>query len=148
MGASVDVRAYPGASIAGKVLFVYPTLRADTRTGRVCIEVPNADGRLKAEMYADITFRSGADGSPVVAVPDSAVLDSGTHQIVLVASGEGRFDPREVKLGARGNGYSEVLEGVAEGETIATAAIFLIDSESNLNAALAGLARPGEGAAQ
>ena len=74
----------------------------------------------------------------MLTVPDSAVIDSGTRQVVLVALGEGRFEPRDVKLGARGEGFVEVLSGVKDGESVVTRANFLIDSESNLKAALAG----------
>ena len=87
-------------------------------------------------MYADIVFHPGAKDAPVAAVPASAVIDSGTRQVVLVAKGEGRFEPRAVKLGHRGDGYVEVLNGVEPGEEVVTSATFLIDSESNLKAAL------------
>lgn len=140
--ATVTVRAYPQEPIAGTVTFIYPDLRPETRTVRVRIEVPNPDGRLKVDMYADVVFRAGADGEPVVAVPDSAVIDSGNRRIVLVSKGEGRFEPRAVKLGRRGEGFIEVVEGINEGESVVTAATFLIDSESNLNAALKAFAPP------
>jgi membrane fusion protein, copper/silver efflux system len=86
-------------------------------------------------MYADVVFQA-ADEKPVTVVPTSALIDSGTRQIVLVVRGEGRFEPRAVKLGRRGDGYVEVLDGIKEGEEIVTAATFLIDAESNLKAAL------------
>jgi Cu(I)/Ag(I) efflux system membrane fusion protein len=140
MTAHVTLRAYPHEPIEGTVTFIYPDLRPETRTGRVRIELANPDGRMKTDMYADVVFRAGADQEPVVAVPDSAVIDSGTRQIVFVTKGEGRFEPRVVKLGARGEGYVEVVEGVKEGESVVTSANFLIDSESNLNAALKGFA--------
>jgi len=134
--ASIMLRAYPNSPIEGRVSFIYPELGPNTRTARVRIEVPNPDGRLKIDMYADVVFQVGADRAPVAAVPASAVIDSGTRQVVLVARGEGRFEPRSVKLGRRGGGYVEVLEGVASGEEVVTAATFLIDAESNLKAAL------------
>jgi membrane fusion protein, copper/silver efflux system len=134
--ATVTVRAYMAEPIEGEVTFIYPELKTETRTARVRIEVPNPDGRLKIDMYADVMFQAVADESPVVAVPTSAVIDSGTRQIVLVAKGEGRFEPRPVKLGTRGDGYVEVLEGVAKDEEVVTSATFLIDAESNLRAAL------------
>jgi membrane fusion protein, copper/silver efflux system len=102
----------------------------------VRIEIPNPDGRLKPDMYADVVVRVGADDPPVVAVPAGAVIDSGTRQVVLVAKGEGRFEPRPVKLGRRGEGHVELLEGVSKGEEVVTSATFLIDAESNLRAAL------------
>jgi Cu(I)/Ag(I) efflux system membrane fusion protein len=134
--ARVSVRAYMAEPIEGEVTFIYPVLRAETRTARVRIEVPNPDGRLKIDMYADVVFLTGADEAPVLAVSASAVIDSGTRQIVLVARGEGRFEPRPVKLGRRGDGYVEVLDGVHQGEEVVTSATFLIDAESNLKAAL------------
>jgi membrane fusion protein, copper/silver efflux system len=140
--ASITLRAYPDAPIDGRVAFIYPDIKPETRTARVRIEVPNPDGRLKIDMYADVVFHSGADATAVAAIPDSAVIDSGTRQAVLVAKGEGRFEPRAVKLGRRGDGYVEVREGVAPGEEVVTAATFLIDAESNLRAALKSFAQP------
>src|ERR1051326_4435847 len=140
--ATVTPRAYQNDPIEGAVTFVYPELNAATRTARVRIEVANPDNRLKPDMYADVVFHAGSGAQPVVAVPASAVIDSGNRQIVLVAKGEGRFEPRAVKLGGRGDGYVEVLEGVRAGETVVTSATFLIDAESNLRAALQAFARP------
>jgi Cu(I)/Ag(I) efflux system membrane fusion protein len=138
----VMVRAYAADPIEGEVTFIYPELRAETRTARVRIEVPNPDGRLKIDMYADVVFEAGASEQPVIAVPASAVIDSGTRQVVLIAKGEGRFEPRPVKLGRRGNGYVEVLDGISKGEEVVTAATFLIDAESNLRAALQAFTQP------
>jgi Cu(I)/Ag(I) efflux system membrane fusion protein len=86
-------------------------------------------------MYADVLFAAD-DGEAVIAVPDNAVIDSGTRQVVLVAKGDGRFEPRAVKLGRRGGGFVEVLEGLSPDEEVVTSATFLIDAESNLKAAL------------
>jgi Cu(I)/Ag(I) efflux system membrane fusion protein len=140
--ASLTFRAYPMQQFEGEVVLIYPELRAETRTAKVRIEVPNPDGRLKVDMYADVVFHAGADAAPVAAVPASAVIDSGTRQVVLVAKGEGRFEPRPVKLGRRSDGYVEVLEGVESGEEVVTAATFLIDAESNLKAALQAFTQP------
>ncbi len=134
--AVVTIRAYEAQPIEGEITFIYPELKAETRTARVRIEIPNPDGRLKPDMYADVIIHAGADSPPVVAVSAGAVIDSGTRQVVLVARGEGRFEPRPVKLGRRGDGYVEVLDGVKVGEEIVTTATFLIDAESNLRAAL------------
>jgi Cu(I)/Ag(I) efflux system membrane fusion protein len=139
--ATVMVRAYAAQAIEGEVTFIYPELRAETRTARVRIEIPNPDGRLKVDMYADVVFQTG-EAEPVAAVPASAVIDSGTRQVVLVAKGEGRFEPRPVKLGVRGDGYVKVLEGVSKGEEVVTSATFLIDAESNLKAALQAFTQP------
>jgi membrane fusion protein, copper/silver efflux system len=140
--ATVTLRAYMSEPVEGDVTFIYPELKAETRTARVRIELANPEGRLKPDMYADVVFQSGADAQPALAVPASAVIDSGNRQVVLVAKGEGRFEPRAVKLGRRGDGYVEVLDGLAAGEAVVTSATFLIDAESNLRAALQAFSQP------
>jgi Cu(I)/Ag(I) efflux system membrane fusion protein len=130
--------AYPGRAFTGKVDFIYPTLTAGTRTGRVRIVLPNPDGALRESMYANVMIDAPASaGGAMVAVPDSAIIDSGTRQVVLVAKGGGRFEPRAVHLGAHGDGVTQILDGVKPGEQVAVSANFLIDAESNLRAALA-----------
>ena len=143
--AEVRLEAWPGQRFEGRVTYVYPTLRADTRSAQVRIELPNPGGRLKPAMYAQVEIAAG-DGA-VLAVPRSAVIDSGTRRIVLVDRGEGRFEPREVKLGAKGDEYVAVLDGVREGESVVVAANFLIDAESNLKAALGAMTAPESQAA-
>ena len=133
--AKVTVRADLGAPVEGKVTFIYPELKPETRTVPVRIEIPNPEGQLKTSMYADVVLNAG-DGAPVPAVPANAVIDSGTRQVVLVAKGDGRFEPRAVKLGGRGDGYVEIVDGLKVGEEVVTSATFLIDAESNLRAAL------------
>ncbi len=144
--ATVMVDAYPGKVFNGKITFVYPTVTPETRTAKVRVELPNAQALLKPAMYAKAEFSTSRDKAKVLAVPDSAVLDSGTRQVVLVELGAGRFEPRAVKLGMRGDGYVEVLEGVKEGEAVVVSANFLIDAESNLKAALAGFGHGAHGA--
>lgn len=146
------VNAYPERRYSGRVAFVYPSLNRETRTARVRIEVPNPDGALKADMYATVDLKAPT-ATETVAVPESAVLDTGAKQIVLVELGQGRYEPREVKLGARGDGYVAILEGVSEHEPVVVSANFLIDAESNLKAALSGFtadqgAAPKTGAPQ
>jgi Cu(I)/Ag(I) efflux system membrane fusion protein len=136
MRATVTFRAYRSQPVEGVVTFIYPEVRPETRTVRVRIEVPNPDELLKPDMYADVAFQVAADGLPVTTVPASAIIDTGTRQIVLVAKGEGRFEPRVVKLGRRGDGYAEIVDGLRVGEDIVTTATFLIDAESNLQTAL------------
>ena len=137
MPATVTLRAFPTTPHEGVVTFIYPEMmKPETRTVSVRIELANPDGQMRPGMYADVVFHRGADATPVTAVPNSAVLDSGTRQVVLVAKGEGRFEPRAVKLGLRGEGYTEVVEGLEAGEEVVTSATFLIDAESNLRAAL------------
>jgi Cu(I)/Ag(I) efflux system membrane fusion protein len=97
-------------------------------------------------MYAHAEFTSARGKGRVLAVPDSAVLDTGTRQLVLVQRGAGKFEPRPVKLGARGDGYVEVLDGVKEGESVVVSANFLIDAESNLKAAFSGFGENPDGA--
>jgi Cu(I)/Ag(I) efflux system membrane fusion protein len=141
--ANIRVDAYPEKVFAGKVTFIYPTVSAESRTARVRIELANAQALLKPAMYARAEFASARGKGQALTVPDSAVLDSGTRQLVLVQRGEGKFEPRSVKLGAHGDGYVEVLEGVKAGEQVVVSANFLIDAESNLKAAFSGF---GQGA--
>jgi Cu(I)/Ag(I) efflux system membrane fusion protein len=129
--------AYPGQEFAGRITYIYPLLSADTRTAQVRVELPNPQGRLKPAMYAQVEI--AAAGSPQLVVPTSAVIDNGSRRVVLVDRGEGRFEPRDVKLGARGDEYTVVTEGVKEGERVVTSAAFLLDSEANLKAALGAL---------
>src|SRR6266446_2124730 len=136
--ASVQLRAYPDRVFTGKVTLIYPHLMAETRTGRLRIELPNPDEVLRPDMYADVEIATGAE-TPVLTVSNSAVIDSGERQIVLLDKGEGRFEPRAVKLGRRGAGFVEIKEGVAENDKVVVSANFLIDAESNLKAALKGL---------
>ena len=139
---TVKARSFPGREFQGKISVVYPQVNRETRTARVRIELPNADLALLPDMYVDAEIDTG-NPAAVLAIPDSAVLDTGSKQAVLVDKGEGRFEPRDVKLGHRGNGYVEVREGVAEGEPVVVSANFLIDAESNLKAALKGFSEAG-----
>jgi len=136
--ARIKINAYPDKLFEGRITYVYPTLKTETRTVPVRIELANPGALLKPGMYAQVELPVGAKGQ-VLTVPDSAVIDSGTRRIVLVQLQQGRFEPREVKLGARSDSYVEVLEGVKEGEQVVVAANFLIDAESNLKAAVGGL---------
>jgi membrane fusion protein, copper/silver efflux system len=141
IGEKVEIRprGLDGRIFEGKVALIYPHLNAQTRTARVRVELANPDELLRPEMYVDAVIDTGAP-APVVAVLESAILDSGTRQAVLIDKGEGRFEPRDVKIGRRGGGYVEIKEGVSEGESVVTSANFLIDAESNLKAALKGFA--------
>ena len=108
------MRGYPERTFPGTVALVYPHLNPATRTVRVRIELANPHLLLKPDMYAEAEIDTSG-GNAVLAVPDSAVIDSGERQIVLVDKGEGRFEPRAVQLGRRGAGYVEIREGL-EGE--------------------------------
>jgi Cu(I)/Ag(I) efflux system membrane fusion protein len=144
--ASVTINAYPGKTYEGRITYVYPTLKPETRTVPVRVELANPGGLLKPAMFAQVEMPVGAKGT-VLTIPDSAVIDSGTRRIVLVQLQEGRFQPREVKLGGHSDNYFEVREGVKEGEQVVVAANFLIDAESNLKAAIGGLGAGGGPAA-
>ncbi len=144
--AKVTINAYPGKSFEGTISYVYPTLNAQTRTVPVRVELANPGLLLKPAMFAQVELPVGAKGQ-VVTVPTSAVIDSGARQIVLIEQGEGRFEPREVKLGSRSDNHIEVIEGVKEGEQVVVAANFLIDAESNLKAAVGGFGHAAHGAA-
>jgi Cu(I)/Ag(I) efflux system membrane fusion protein len=143
--AKIRINAYPGEVFEGRIAYVYPTLKAETRTVPVRIELANPKGRLKPAMFADVDIPVAAP-TAVVTVPVSAVIDSGVRQVVIVELGEGRFEPRPVRLGQRGADAVQVLEGIREGERVVTAANFLIDAESNLRAALGGMQK-GDAAA-
>jgi Cu(I)/Ag(I) efflux system membrane fusion protein len=136
--ATVRVRSLPGQTFSGRLALIYPQVSKETRTTKVRIEIPNPDGLLLPDMYADVEIASGSN-TPVVAVPDSAVIDTGTRQVVILDKGEGRFEPREVKVGLQGGGFTEIRDGVAAGDRVVVAANFLIDAESNLKAALSGM---------
>jgi Cu(I)/Ag(I) efflux system membrane fusion protein len=140
--AKVKINAYPDKTFEGAVTYVYPMLTAETRTIPVRIEVANPGALLKPGMFAEVELPVAAKGS-VVTVPTSAVIDSGTRQIVLVQAKEGRYEPRDVKLGARSDNYVEVRDGVKDGELVVVAANFLIDAESNLKAAVGGFGHAG-----
>jgi Cu(I)/Ag(I) efflux system membrane fusion protein len=136
--AKISFRAFPDEPFEGHVTFVLHELDMASRTGKVRIEVENPEHRIKHEMYADVEIDTGAGAAPRLAVPTSAVIDSGSRQVVIVDRGEGRFEPRTVKLGLQGDGFVEVRDGLKAGEKVLVAANFLIDAESNLKAALKG----------
>ena len=140
-GAQASFDAYPGRSFEGRVEFIYPTLNPTTRTARVRIELPNPKGLLKPMMYARLEIAAGARRA--LAVPRSAVLESGRRTLVLVDRSEGRFEPRPVTPGIRGEERIEILDGVREGERVVVSANFLIDAESNLKAALGSFGSAG-----
>jgi len=124
----------PGVRLEGRISYINPTLNPDTRTLRVRLAFPNPRLTLKPAMYANVEIAS----APVdaIVVPDGAVLDSGTRKLVFVETAPGSFSPREVVVGLRSGGMTQVLDGLAAGERVAVKANFLLDSESRLRAAL------------
>lgn len=135
--AEIAVASSPGRKWRGPITYVSPTVEEKTRTIKVRVEVPNPGGLLKPDMFADVFLRS--ELGVAVLLPEGAVIDAGDRKLVFLDLGEGRFGPREVQLGAKvGSGF-QVLSGVSEGERVVTSANFLIDSESSLKAAIAGM---------
>jgi Cu(I)/Ag(I) efflux system membrane fusion protein len=134
--ATVTVDAYPGEPFTGRVIYIYPYLDDKTRTNKVRVQLTNRGGRLKPGMYAHVELKSR--GRSGLVVPTNAVLDSGTEQVVFIAEGDGRFQPQKVKIGRRLGDSTEILDGLKEGDQVATGAAFFLDSESQLRASLQG----------
>ena len=132
----IALNAFPGRTFTGTVSMIHPTMTAENRTVKVHITLPNPKGDLRPLMSATVELAAPVAATPVLAVPDSAILDSGNRQVVLVERGEGQFEPRPVQVGARADGYVQVTGGVSVGEKVVVRANFLIDAESNLRAAL------------
>jgi RND family efflux transporter MFP subunit len=120
----------PSVRLAGRIAFVYPTMDAESRTLRVRLEFANPRGQLKPGMYVNVEL--DADAANGIVIPDSAVLESGTRQVIFVETAPGQFTARNVSVGPRGDGKALVREGLAEGERVAVSANFLLDSESRL----------------
>ena len=135
--AAVRVDAVPGHPFRGRVTFIYPQLDDKTRTLTARVEVDNTRSRLRPGMYA--TAELATAGRRAVSVPIAAVLPTGTRDIVFVNRGDGRFAPREVRVGARGDSLVEVVEGLKVGDEVVASATYLLDSESNLSSAIQGL---------
>jgi Cu(I)/Ag(I) efflux system membrane fusion protein len=132
--ATATTVAYPGRTFTGTVTFISPVLQPETRTAQVRIELANREGLLKPAMYGSVNLPAGRTAAGL-AVPESAILDTGTRQLVLVDRGGGVFESHEIQVGARGDGYAEVLSGLAAGDPVVVHGNFLIDAESNLRSA-------------
>lgn len=149
--ARVRVDAYPDREFAARITRIYPALNSQTRTVPVRMEISGGGSLLRPGMFARVELSAAGGGGKVLAVPGSAVIHGGRREMVLVELGEGRYEPRAVRLGARDDDYIEVLEGIAAGEKVVVAANFLIDAESNLKAAMGSFgghaAHTGEAAA-
>jgi Cu(I)/Ag(I) efflux system membrane fusion protein len=129
--ATVRLSYDPGRTFQGRVIYIYPYLDSKTRTAKVRFELPNTgDRRLKPGMFADIELNVAMGRR--LAVPQEAVLDSGTRQIVFVEKGEGHFEPQEVKLGLKVDNKYEILSGLKSGTRVVASANFFLDSESKL----------------
>jgi hypothetical protein len=132
--ATVTLDAYPGERFTGKVAFIYPYVGEQTRTVKVRFAFANRGARLKPGMYANVELPTSTGRSLVV--PTNALLDSGKEQVVFVAQGDGYFEPRRVTVGQRLDDAVEIVEGLKEGESVATGAAFFLDSESQLRSSL------------
>jgi membrane fusion protein, copper/silver efflux system len=135
--AEVTITGEHSAALSGKVAFVYPTVANDTRTGKVRIELANAESLLKPGMYAQVRF--AGDTPPVLTVPADAIMDGGKTKYAFVVHDRTHFEPRLITVGRTADEMVEVLSGLTEGEEIVTSANFLIDSESRLKAAISGM---------
>ncbi|MFZ1981835.1 MAG: efflux RND transporter periplasmic adaptor subunit [Smithella sp.] len=128
--ARITLSYFPGKELSSKIDYIYPTISADTRTAKVRLTLPNPGGQLKPEMFTNVEIKISL-GKKLV-IPESAVIDTGTSQVVYVDKGEGVFEPREVELGLRADRFVEVLQGIKAGEKVVSSANFLIDSEAQL----------------
>ena len=128
--AKITLDSFPGREFTAVIDYVYPVLTSETRTAKVRFSLPNPGGRLKPQMFTNVELK--IDMGRRLTIPEDAVIDTGTRQIVYVDKGEGYFEPREVTLGIRAEGMVEVLKGLKAKEKVASAATFLIDSEAKL----------------
>ncbi len=133
--ADITLDAFPGRHWTGKIIYLDPTVNQKTRTLTAYVEIANPGRELRPEMYANVEIRVPAV-SNAVKIPSEAILHTGERDVVVVEKGNGLFEPREVTLGAEGEGYSQVTKGLREGETVVVSSQFLIDSESNLKEAI------------
>lgn len=133
------VDAFPGRQFAGRIEFIYPTVSSETRTLKVRVSLDNSGAVLKPGMYGRVRV-AGRGGSALV-VPGEAVVNTGEHKYVFLARADGHFEPRMVWTGVQDGDRVQILKGLAAGDTVVTSASFLIDSESRLKAAIAGMGK-------
>jgi Cu(I)/Ag(I) efflux system membrane fusion protein len=129
---SVDIEAvaYPGEKFTGKVVSISPVLDPNARTNQVRVEVPNPDNKLKPEMFVNALIKESLGQK--LAVPETAVLDTGLRKIVYLSEENNVLESRQVSLGQKAENYYEVLSGLKEGDVVVTSGNFLVDSESKL----------------
>ena len=128
--ASAALTAFPGETFGGRIIAILPTAQADSRTITVRIELANRSGRLRPGMFAQVALAE--TGSTALLVPSEAVIRTGRRTIVMLAIGNGRYRPAEVRTGREGGGQTEILEGLAVGEKVVASGQFLLDSEASL----------------
>jgi Cu(I)/Ag(I) efflux system membrane fusion protein len=135
--ATLTFKALPGQEHQGRIAFVDPILDSKTRTAKVRVSLANPRAALKPEMFGEVVLKAAP--RQALRIPTDAVIDSGTRSVVFVALGDGKFQPRVVRLGAGDGEFVEVQDGLAAGDRIVTRANFLVDSESRLRASLQAL---------
>lgn len=128
--ATATLPAFPGETFGGRIIAILPTAQSDSRTVTVRIELTNRGGRLRSGMFAQVAL--GGDARLALLVPSEAVIRTGTRTIVMLAKGDGRYRPAEVRAGREGGGQTEILEGLAVGEKVVASGQFLLDSEASL----------------
>ncbi len=142
--AAITVDAYPGRTFSGRVSEILPQVDMNTRTARVRVVLPNAGLKLMPGMFVNVALKIPLGRQLVV--PSSAVLHSGVRQMVFVSRGEGNFDPREVQTGEQAGDRTIITKGLKAGDAVVSSANFLIDSESQLQAAAGAFTPPPPGA--
>ncbi len=128
--AKITMSSFPGKEFIARIDYIYPVLAGETRTAKVRFSMPNPGGQLKPQMFTNVELKISMGRKLVV--PEDAVIDTGTRQIVYVDKGDGNFEPREVTVGTRSDGMAEIVKGLKPKEKVAAAATFLIDSEARL----------------
>jgi membrane fusion protein, copper/silver efflux system len=139
--AAINLTYLPGKELLSRIDYVYPTLSGETRTNKVRFVIDNSSGQLKPQMFTNVTLRISL-GKRLV-VPEDAIIDTGTRQIVYVDKGEGNFEPREVTIGLKGDNGIEIIRGLRAGEKVASSPNFLIDSEAKLKGIAPKSQNPG-----
>lgn len=128
--ANISLSYFPGKEFSSAIDYIYPSLASETRTAKIRFTIPNPGGQLKPQMFTNVEIKINIGNK--LAIPEDAIIDTGTRQIVYVDRGEGYFEPREVMLGLKAEGLREVIMGLKAGEKVASSATFLIDSEAKL----------------
>jgi Cu(I)/Ag(I) efflux system membrane fusion protein len=140
--ATFTTEALPGRELQGRIEFLYPTMSSETRTLKIRLSLNNPGGTLRPGMYGRVRV-AGRGGSALV-VPGEAVINTGEHKYVFLARADGHFEPRMVWTGVQDGDRVQILKGLAAGDTVVASASFLIDSESRLKAAIAGMGRESQ----
>lgn len=128
--ATATLTAFPGMTFGGRVIAILPTTQADSHTLTIRIELTNQGGRLRPGMFAAVAL--GGDARPALLVPSETVIRTGTRSLVMLAKGDGRYHPAEVRTGREGGGQTEILAGLSAGEKVVASGQFLLDSEASL----------------